>query len=154
MKVRGGRKSQQAGTLIEVVLATVILSILGAGIMGSVNYGLFSMRCTRENQRATQVMLEKTEALRLYDWDQVTSNGFIPTNFLAYYDPQNPNTPGVVYNGTLAVLPAQFGGYTPSYSTNMRQVVVTVTWVTMGTINHTRSLTTYVAKDGIQNYVY
>jgi hypothetical protein len=156
MKVRGGsgRKLRAAGTLIEVVIATVILSILGGGIMGAVNYGLFSMRCTRENQRATQIMLEKTEAIRLYNWDQVITDGFIPTNFIAYYDPQTTNMPGVIYNGTMAVLPVQFGGPTPSYSNNMRQVTVTITWTTMGSINHYRTLTTYIARDGIQNYVY
>jgi len=155
MKVRVGRKLLEAGTLIEVVLATVILSILAGGIMGSVNYGLFSMRLTRENQRATQVLLEKTEAIRLYNWDQVTNNGFIPTNFTAYYDPQNTNVPGVVYTGTMTIAPVVFSpGPAPSYSANIRQVAVTLNWCTFGTINHTRTLTTYIAMDGIQNYVY
>ncbi|HWX21352.1 MAG TPA: hypothetical protein VN578_15740 [Candidatus Binatia bacterium] len=155
MTIRCGKRGESAGTLVEVILATCILSILSAGFMGSTNYGLFMMRLARENQRATQILLEKTEAIRLYNWDQVTNAGFIPTNFTAYYDPQTTNNPGVVYNGTMSILTPAFNpGPAPSYANNMREFSITLTWTTFGRINHTRTLTTYVAKDGIQNYVY
>jgi hypothetical protein len=104
-------------------------------------------------------MLEKVETLRLYNWDQVNSNGFIPTNFTDVYDPQaSSGRQGVTYTGTLTI--ADFTNATsgsvstpPSYSTNMRQVTLTVNWNTRN-INRSRSLTTYIARDGMQNYVY
>jgi hypothetical protein len=149
------RRSEFASTIVEVVVATVIIAVAGAGIISSVNYGLFVMQLARENARASQIMLEKLESVRLYNWSEVTSNGYVPTAFTDYYDPQgSSNQMGTVYSGSLAVSNVAFSGTSPSYSTNLRQFTVTVQWCTGGRINHTRTLSTYVAKDGLQNYVY
>jgi len=149
------RKAERASTLVEVIVATVIIAVSGAAIIGSINYGLFIMQLARENARATQIMLEKLESVRLYNWSEVTSNGYVPSAFTDYYDPQGgSNSLGTVYTGTLSVGNPAFGGTTPSYSTNLRQFTVTVTWNTAGKVDHSRSLSTYVAKDGAQNYVY
>lgn len=149
------QRSESASTLIEVIFATVIIAVAGAGVIGSINYGLFIMQLARENARATQIMLEKLESVRLYNWSEVTSNGYVPLNFTDYYDPDGGvNAHGAVYTGTLSVSNATFSGSTPSYSTNLRQFTVTVSWSTGGRVNHNRSLSTYVAKDGVQNYVY
>lgn len=146
------RKAEEAGTLIEVVIATVILAIAGAGIVGSINYGMFMMQLARENARATQVMIEKLESIRLYNWSEVNSNGFVPPTFTDVYDPQAPtNQQGAVYSGTMTVDNVPFSA---TYGTNMRKFTVTLQWTTAGRINHSRSLSTYVARDGIQNYVY
>src|SRR5260221_2759122 len=104
MRIYPSKKRNRAMTLIEVVLATGIISITGAGVIGSVNYGLFIMRVARENQRATQVMLEKLEAIRLYNWSQVTNPGFIPSSFTAPYDPTAAvSSQGTTYYGTMSI---------------------------------------------------
>jgi len=155
MKIRCNKKSIYAMALAEVVMATAIVAILGGGVVSSINYGLFVMRIARENQRATQVMVERLESIRLYNWDQVTSGSFIPTNFTENYDPSAPtNGQGVRYFGTLRVQIPVFSGVTPSYANNMRQFTVTLQWTNASRVPHLRTLTTYVAKDGIQNYVY
>lgn len=149
------RKAQHASTIVEVVVATVIIAIAGAGIITSVNYGLFIMQVARENARASQIMLERLESVRLYNWTEVTNAGYVPTTFTDVYDPQSgTNSQGAVYSGTITVSDPVFGTTTPSYSNSMKQFTVTLQWNTMGRIPHTRSLTTYVAKDGLQNYVY
>jgi type II secretory pathway pseudopilin PulG len=149
------RKAERAGTLVEVVVATVIIAIAGAGIVGSINYGMFVTQLARENARATQIMLEKLESIRLYDWTEVTNAGFVPSTFVDVYDPQSPtNYQGAIYNGTMTVSNAAFSGTAPSYANNMRQFTVTLTWTTNDRIPHYRSLSTYVSKDGLQNYVY
>ncbi len=146
------RKRKHGGTLLETVFAVAILAIMGGGIASSINYGMFMMRLARENARATQVMLEKLESIRLYNWYEVNSNGFVPSTFTDYYDPQGaPNQQGAVYNGTMTVSSVPFAA---GYAGNMRQFTVTLQWTTIGGINHTRSLSTYVARDGLQNYVY
>ena len=130
----------------------VILSIAAAGILGSINYGMFMMRLARENARATQVILEKIESIRLYDWDQVTAAGFVPATFTNVYDPQGGiNNQGAVYYGTMTVSNVPFAG---SYSANMKQFTVTVSWTTAGAINHYREISTLVARDGMQPYVF
>lgn len=150
----GSRASRNAGSLIEVLIATVILSILGAGIVGSMNYGMVMMRLARENARATQVLLEKSEALRLYTWDQiVNSNGFLPSTFTAAYDPQGgTNGQGCTYYGTITTSNLPPGAAT-SYSANMRQITIGLQWTNFN-ISHSRSITTYIAQNGLQNYVY
>src|SRR5690349_2810979 len=146
------RKSQKGGTLVETVVAVAILAVMGGGIISSINYGMFMMRLARENARATQIMLEKLETIRLYSWTEVTNSGFVPTTFTDVYDPQGAtNLQGAVYNGTMTISNVNFAA---SYATNMRQFTVTLQWVTAGRINHNRSMSTYVSKDGLQNYVY
>lgn len=152
MRIRCVNKPESGLTLVDVVMAVALLGVMASGVFGSFRYGFFTLQLLRENQRATQILLEKVETLRLYRWDQVTStNGFIPATFTEVYDPQGTTgAKGVTYNGTLAI--ANCAAST-SYAANMRQLTVTLDWTT-GTIPHTRSLTTYIAKDGIQNYVY
>ena len=102
---------------------------MASGVFGSFRYGFFTLQLLRENQRATQILLEKVETLRLYRWDQVNStNGFIPATFTEVYDPQGATgAQGVTYNGTLAIANCAVG---TSYATNMRQLTVTLNWTT------------------------
>lgn len=150
---RGARQRQAGGTLVEVVVATAIIAIMAAGLISSLGYGFLVTQLARENQRATQILLEKAEVIRLYNWDQFNyTNNFVPTTFTAVYDPQAPtNTQGIVYNGTLALSNFPSG---PSYATNLRQITITLNWTTANRVPHYRMLTTQIAKDGLQNYVY
>ena len=150
MKLCPVDKPENAMNLVDVVMAVAVLGIMAGGLFGSFRYGFLTIQCVRENQRATQILLEKAETIRLYNWDQVNSNGFIPATFTNVYDPQAVSgAQGATFTGTLAV--ATCAG--TSYSTNMRQLTVAISWSTRD-IPHTRTLTTYIAKDGMQNYVY
>lgn len=152
MRIRCNQRAQSGITLVEIVMSVVVLAIMASGIFGSFRYGFFSLLLVRENQRATQIILEKVETIRLYKWDQVTStNGFIPSTFTDKYDPRaTGNDQGLTYYGTVTITNCPVG---TSYANNMRQLTVTLNWTTRD-IPHTRSVTTFIAKDGIQNYVY
>ena len=154
MRIRYVKQSESGVTLVDVIMAIALLGVMASGIFGSFRYGFFTLQLARENQRATQILLEKVETIRLYSWDQVNPPGrSIPYTFplRAVYDPQAAaGAQGTTYDGTVAVSNCPSGS---SYSANMRQVTITLNWTT-GTIAHKRSLTTYVAKDGLQNYVY
>jgi hypothetical protein len=154
MKILLSRKFNLGVTLMEVIMATGIIAITGAGVISSINYGLWIMRLARENQRATQVMLEKVEAIRLYNWTQVTNDSFIPDSFTAPYDPTVSANQGLTYYGTMSVTSPTFSGTAPSYLASLRQFNVTLVWTNSGGLTHTRSLSTFVAQNGIQNYVY
>jgi type II secretory pathway pseudopilin PulG len=147
------RKQLKRGTtLAEVLMATAILAISIAGIIASVFSGFVIMGQVRENQRATQIILEKLETLRLYSWTQVNSNGFIPKTFSEQYDPQAAQgSKGITYQGHIYIAPFP---YTTSYQHNMRLVLVTLHWNSERNIHRSRRFVTYIAKDGIQNYVY
>jgi uncharacterized protein (TIGR02598 family) len=154
MRIHLSRKLGLGMTLVEVVMATGIIALTGAGVISSINYGLCIMRIARENQRATQIMLEKAEAIRLYSWDQVTNLAFIPDTFTAKYDPTGAANQGTTYYGTMSVTAPTFSGTTPNYSANLRQFNVALVWTNAGRIRHSRALSTYVGQNGVQNYVY
>jgi len=112
------------------------------------------VRANRENLRATQIMVQKVETLRLYNWGQLldTTNYLVP-HFSEYFNPDLSN--GVLYNGTVTLsLPTNLP---PAYTNNIRIVTVSVSWtnyVRAQPIAHTRQMQTYAAEYGIQNYVY
>src|SRR4051812_44355770 len=100
MKIRCGTTNKEGTTLVDVIMAVAIIAVMAAGIVGALSYGFFTMGIVRENQRATQIMLETLETVRLYNWSQVNSNGFIPTTYTDVYDPQSaPGAQGLTYYG-------------------------------------------------------
>jgi type II secretory pathway pseudopilin PulG len=149
MKIRSTANHQRGTTILEIVISTCILSIMAAGLIGCFTYGFYIMELARENQRATQIILEKFETVRLYNWDQVLTSGFIPATFEDIYDPQAES--GVAYHGTVTVANVPFNN---SYSSNMRELVISLTWTSSRNLTRTRTMSTFVAKDGVQNYVY
>jgi prepilin-type N-terminal cleavage/methylation domain-containing protein len=146
-------RKARAFTLVEVVISVAILGIAAAGLMGCLNYAFFVMKMARENLRATQIMLERAEAIRLWRWDRMISGpANVPPTFTENYDP-TPGTehPGVTYSGTVSIDP--FPDNTVGYAASMKQITITLQWKT-GNVTRNRTNVTYVAKDGIQNYVY
>ena len=152
MRIRCAKKPESGITLVDVVMAVALLGVMASGIFGSFRYGFFTLQLVRENQRATQIILEKVETIRLYNWDQIQpTNNFIPATFTGRVRPAGRvGAQGTTYTGTVTVANCPLGS---SYAANLRQLTVTLSWTTRD-IPHTRSLTTYIAKDGIQNYVY
>jgi hypothetical protein len=99
-------------------------------------------------------MLEKVETIRLYSWQQVTNKGFIPTNFVAKYDPiSQPSTSGLVYQGELYLDPVSTNQLGASYAPNLRQVTVKLSWKT-GNLQRNREFKSYISRYGLQEYVY
>jgi prepilin-type N-terminal cleavage/methylation domain-containing protein len=146
----GIRWKRQAFTFVEVVTAMAILGLLILAVYGALTSGVGTIRMARENLRATQVMLEKMEALRLYNWDQLNTN-FMPAAFLVPYDVNTTNTSkGILYHGRITIEPSDTGA---SYNDEMRRVTVHLDWTT-GHIARAREMTTYVSRSGLQNYVY
>jgi prepilin-type N-terminal cleavage/methylation domain-containing protein len=143
-------RAAQGFTLPEVIMASTILSICAAGIMAAFASGFQIVAMTRENQRATQILIEATEIVRLYSWDQLHTPGFVPTNFTEYYNPSTQS--GVIYTGTVSIASAPTE-MPASYRDNIELMTITLEWATQG-VGRQRSLTTLIAKDGVQNYVY
>src|SRR5258708_3915472 len=119
------RCAQLAFTLAEAMVGTAILGTMMVSLYGSIASSFALTRVCRENLRATQIMLERTEGLRLYRWDQITDPSFFVTNFTANYYPlgQTNNNNSVVYGGTIKIeTPTNLGSAT--YITNMRLITV------------------------------
>ena len=130
------------------------MAVVGVSVMAllsGISSGMLTIQMARENVRATQILVEKTETLRLYSWDQLNATNFIQTSFIEKYDPNATNGgQGLTYTGSIAIASVPM---TTAYSDEMKQVTVSLNWST-GRINRNRSFTTFVARNGLQNYIY
>ncbi len=144
-----GRRRQQAFSLVEVLISMALLATVLGALLTSFTTGFFSLQLARENLRATQVMLEQMETIRLYSWSQINQPGFVQPTFTAYYDPNSPNS-GVMYRGTTTWSPVSLS---VPYANQLTQLTVRVDWRT-GRLNRSRTFTTFVAHNGLQRYVF
>ena len=148
------RRGLAAFSIMEVTLGLGIVGMATAALFSAFTSGFFTMRMARENIRATQIMLEKVETIRLYSWQQITNTGFIPTNFTAKYDPVGQTTAGgLVYQGSLRIAPVNAIENNADYTDSMRLITVRVDWQT-GSLRRTREFKSYVSRFGMQDYIY
>ena len=149
---RSRRRRWAAFSLVEATVGIALIGTTVGALFSGLTTGFFTMQMTRENLRATQIMLEKVETIRLYSWDQVTdTNGFIPTEFTAKYDPQAPTSQqGLTYHGSLIITNAPISA---SYADDMKMVTVTLNWKT-GNLDRSRQFTSYISRYGLQDYIY
>jgi uncharacterized protein (TIGR02598 family) len=143
-----------AFTLVEVMMAVAVMGIMLVTLYGGFAFAFTEMKLARENVRATQILQEKMEVVRLYTWDQaVNTPGYMPTNFTEAYYPTNPTnsaTGSFTYKGTVVVTAAPL---TETYAGKLRMIQVRVTWGS-GPKTHTRQMTTFISQYGLQKYVY
>ena len=150
LKPRGA----SAFTLAEVLVAVVVLTVIAIGYYGGLSSGFIVLQSTRENLRATQIMMQKLEAIRLCTWSQLGN-----VSFTEDYNPltTSTNSSGVKYVGQLSISPATNLVSSPSYQNNMCLVTVNLSWTNSNRgspIVHTRQMQSQVARYGLQNYVW
>jgi len=149
--VRNRRTS--AFTLVEAVVATLVAAIAVPAFYGCVWAGIAMVKSTREDLRATQIMLQRMEAIRLSAYNALQNPTSYPTNVTDYYTPSGTNngTGGTAYTVSYNWAPGP-ATLPPSYRSNMVLVTVNASWKS-GNVQQTRSSQTYVARYGIQRYV-
>ena len=153
------RRVPSAFSLIEVVVAVAVILIAFLAIFANMTFGLSVTQLSRENLRATQIMLDKMEGVRLYSWNQLTNANFLIPSFTNWFFETNnigmatASGNGISYTGQVVVATVPFTNY---YSPNMRKVTVNVGWTSgnAGNISRSRSMSTFVSEAGMQNYIY
>jgi prepilin-type N-terminal cleavage/methylation domain-containing protein len=144
--------SRSGFTLVEVLVGIVLLAIMFTVFYVGITAGFGLIQLARENLRATQILQEKTEAIRLVTWDQLNTPGFIPTSFSdSFYPADGEARDGIQYRGT-------FRSSTPDiadavYDHDIRRVTFELTWNSGGAERH-RTMTTYVSRYGLYRYRY
>src|SRR5262245_38363004 len=146
---------EAAFTLLEVMVGCVILGMMTTALCGCIWSGFSLVQSSRENLRANQILVQRTEAIRLFNWDQIQDTNYLKPTFVEYYDPQTTNSLGIAYNGFVSSsvptnLPA-------AYRDKMRVINVTLFWTnTVGNSRTVRSRQwqTYAAQYGMQNYIW
>lgn len=143
-----------AFTLIEVLVSVGVIGTLLISLYAGLTFGFSQIQVSREEERATQILAERMEVVRLLTWDQVVNlPGYVPTNFTASYSVSNPtNAPAgaIIYTGTVQIANAPIS---EAYSNDLMMMTISLTWNSRG-LTHQRSMRTFVSRYGLQNYVY
>jgi hypothetical protein len=150
-------RAQKAFSIIEATIGMAVVGIALVSLFAAMSATWNLMQVAREDLRATQIMVDKLETIRLYSWLQINgtnSNGsntfLIPKTFTAYYYPIGTNTNGLAYTGQLIITNPPI---TASYSNNMKLVTVRLSWKS-GKTTRAREMSSLVSKDGLQRYIY
>lgn len=147
------KKASFGFTLVETLAAIVIAAtVLSTHYLG-ITAGFAIVTVTREDLRASQIMLKTMEAVRLSSFSQLTDPTKYPPSFTEYYCEKYKTNGqgGVLYTVTYtaasspSVLP-------PSYRGNVLKVTVGVSWVS-GNVTRSRSMDTFVSRHGVQSYI-
>lgn len=141
-----------AFTLVEVLVSMAVVGGTFIAFYAGISSGFSVVQLFRENLRATQIMAEKMETIRLYTFDQISSNGFIPGTFTAPMVVGSTNSSTITFTGTVSIVGFNLPD-APAYSNDLVVVTVEVDWVS-GTVPRRRSMQTLVAKNGLQTYIY
>jgi uncharacterized protein (TIGR02598 family) len=141
-------------SLPEVMVAFGVLGVMLVSLYAGIYSSFVRVRCSQENLRATQILSERMEVIRLYTWDQLINQpGYVPSVFTATYSgaPVDSAKSGdIIYTGAVSVVSAPV---TESYSNDLRMVKFTLSWKSAN-LSHTRQMTSFVSQYGLQKYIY
>jgi Tfp pilus assembly protein PilV len=141
-----------AFTLMEVVVAAMVLMTISVAFYLGLSSCFSVVKASREELRATQIMTQKLEGVRLCTWSELTS-----FSFKEPYDPSGTtnNSSGVYYYGNVVKSAAAAIPNTASYLNNMCLVTVSLTWTnSRGTAVYNRKMETHYARYGLQSYIW
>lgn len=146
----GACRRRQAYSLVEIMVATAIIGISFVSFYAGITAGVQVIQLARENLRATQILVERMETLRIKTWEQVTNGVDVPSTFTEDFYPKRQSNRGITYFGTLTVSNVDLK---TNYDDELRMVTISLTW-TNGGVPRVRTMRSYVARNGMQNYVF
>ncbi len=134
-------------SLLEVMTGMMVVGVLVMALYAGISTGFGTVQASRENLRATQIVLDQMELLRLTKFEDLESFVMDPEPY-DYTDPAKT----FYFNGTVTVAPS---GFSESYAADVKAVTVELTWESQGKgVKRTRSMFTFVTKNGLQAYAF
>jgi prepilin-type N-terminal cleavage/methylation domain-containing protein len=142
MKRRSRFRKNDGFTLVEIIVAALILGMVFVSSIATLTYGYKLIENARFNTLASQVIQSEIETLRLKNWAQISTL---------------PSHETVTISSGLAT--ASFNKFTcwrniSSIRANTKRIIVSVQWTASSGIVHFRRYTTYMTKDGLNDYYY
>jgi prepilin-type N-terminal cleavage/methylation domain-containing protein len=150
---REGASRQAAYTLPEVMVGISIIAVMFVTLYLGFTQGFGVVQASRENLRATQILQQYSELIRLYTWEQLTNGTAFPhpyTKTWTFYPMGAPGSRGVTYTGTMSV---DSSDIVEDYAADTKKVTITLNW-TSGNVTRQRQMTTMVSKYGLHNYIF
>lgn len=167
------RRQHEGFALMESVVAAAVVGVVFAALLSGLAMSVTHVQFGREEIRATQIMVEKLDTIRMYRWDRINA-AYIPATFTETYNPSStqstyPNgtgtspsmayaevvqgpssgTANLTYAGAIQVMDP---GLAENYAGNVKQIVISLQWQSGGRTVR-RQMTTFVTKYGLQLYV-
>jgi Tfp pilus assembly protein PilV len=133
--------AQGGFTLAEAVVATLILGLVLTSVLAVASHCARYLTDIRRSARASQVLQQEMEYVRLKDWTALQS---LPNSFT---DPSDTNH---IYKGTIAQ--SAYAAY--GSTTIVAKVTLTVTWTNQVNRVLTNTLTTLVSNGGLNKYIF
>jgi Tfp pilus assembly protein PilV len=147
------RRTSSGHSLPEAIVAVCLAGMMLISLYAGFSTGFTLVRSARENLRATEILTQRTEALRLYNWSQLNdAKNYLRTTFTERYNPagETNGTCGAVYHGTVELdVPADLPA---AYRDRLRLVTLTLTWTNQNAqkpIVSRRQMQTYVSRYGL-----
>lgn len=135
-------RPRQAFTLVEVMVAMTVLILVFVSSVSAITIGFRVMEDARMNTIASQILQSEMENVRLKNWTLISA---LPAS--------EPFTVQSSINSTT------FNQFTctrtiTDVNSDLKQVVVSLTWKSMDGRMHDRRYMTMVGKNGLNDYFY
>jgi hypothetical protein len=143
-------------SLPEAVIAVSLVGVMFISLYAGFTTGFGILRSARENLRATEILNEQTERIRLLNWSQVLNSATLPPTFVERFDPadHSPDPSGPVFHGRIETsVPAD---WPEAYRERGRLITITLVWTNSEgstPLVHQRQVQTYAARYGMQSYL-
>jgi hypothetical protein len=156
-----GATLREAGdTFAKMLVGVAFVGVAVTLLCGAFSAGFPVIQSTRENLRATQIVMQKAEALRLFTWSQVcdTNNHRKPL-FVEPHDSLGVahNRGDEQYAGYISAAAPAAGNLANASRSHMRPVTVTLCWTNCNgakPIVHTREMQARLARNGMPKYIW
>ncbi len=142
MKRCSGFRKNDGFTLVEVVVASLVLGLVFVSSIATLTYGYKLLENARFNTLASQVIQSEIETLRLNNWTQLSA---LPSSQSIAISSDMANAGFNRFSGWRVVAPVRTG---------TKFIVVGVQWTAISGQVHSRRYTTYMSKDGLNDYYY
>lgn len=136
----GDRNTRNGFTLLEAMIATMILGFVLASVLGVASQCARYLTDIRRTARSSQVLQQKMEDIRLLSWSELQA---YPATFV------DTSSPAATYSGT--VVQTSFDSY--NGTTTVARVTLTVTWKNQTGRVLTNTLSSLVCNGGLNKYI-
>ncbi|MEO7701255.1 MAG: prepilin-type N-terminal cleavage/methylation domain-containing protein [Opitutus sp.] len=151
-----GRFDQRAFTILEVMIATFVMSLVIGTSLIAMQTGFRYVDVARGDTLASQIMQSEIERLRLMAWSKTSPAGVVDS--ITELPASETNVDLSTMFSSNAALASKFTltrtVAVDGARADVRYITVTVRWSSSDRKSHTRSFTTMYAKNGLYDYYY
>jgi Tfp pilus assembly protein PilV len=152
---RDFRRSVRAVTILEVMVAVMVLALTITSSLQVLGSGLRAMDTARYSTLAGQILQSQMEKLRLMNWSQLQNVEGINTPFTADVGTSSTSSSGgsVVTSNQVKNFSCIQTIQADSTYSNMIDIKLTASWSGMDGINHSRTYYTQYSQHGISDFI-